>query len=164
MADDGRADCNHDRRFRALVLLATFASLRWGEVTALRRCDLDLGAGTVRVRVAFVERSTGEILLGAPKSKAGRRIVGIPSAILPALHEHLSIFVKAEPGALVFPGTLGGPLRRSNFNKMSAWPYAVRSIGANCTLIAREINMRLETIRAQSRDSNPGLGLRSWSG
>ena len=26
----------------ALVLLATFASLRWGEATALRRCDLDL--------------------------------------------------------------------------------------------------------------------------
>ena len=27
--------CHQDRRFRALVLLATFASLRWGEVTAL---------------------------------------------------------------------------------------------------------------------------------
>jgi integrase len=130
IADDGRADCNHDRRFRALVLLAMFASLRWGEVTALRRSDLDLNAGTVRVRVAFVERSTGEILLGPPKSKAGRRVVGIPSVIIPALREHLSIFVNPEPGALVFPGAMGGPLRRSNFNKMSAWPYAVRSVGA----------------------------------
>jgi|SRR5450759_4901092 len=46
------------------------------------------------------------------------------------LREHLSIFVKPEPGALVFPGAMGGPLRRSNFNKMSAWPYAVRSVGA----------------------------------
>ncbi len=45
--------------YLALVLLATFASLRWGEVTALRRCDIDLEAGTVRVRAAFVERSTG---------------------------------------------------------------------------------------------------------
>jgi integrase len=27
-------------RFRALVLLAAFASLRWGEVSALRRCDI----------------------------------------------------------------------------------------------------------------------------
>ena len=130
MADDGRADCNHDRRFRALVLLATFASLRWGEVTALRRCDLDLARGTVRVRAAFVERSTGEILLGPPKSKAGRRVVGIPAAIIPALREHLSVFVRPEPGALIFPGVQGGPLRRSNFNKMSAWPYAVRSVGA----------------------------------
>jgi integrase len=130
MADDGRADCTHDRRYLALVLLATFASLRWGEVTALRRCDLDLESGTVRVRAAFVERSTGEILLGPPKSKAGRRMVGIPQAIIPVLREHLSIFVKDEPGALAFPGVMGGPLRRGNFNKMSAWPYAVRSIGA----------------------------------
>ncbi len=45
MADDGRADCTHDRRYRALVLLATFASLRWGEATALRRADIDLSAG-----------------------------------------------------------------------------------------------------------------------
>ena len=119
-----------DRRYLALVLLATFASLRWGEVTALRRCDIDLGAGTVRVRAALVERSTGEILLGPPKSRAGRRVVGIPKVIIPVLREHLTIYVKDEPGGLAFPGAQGGPLRRGNFNKMSAWPYAVRSIGA----------------------------------
>lgn len=39
------ADAMADRRFRALVLLVTFASLRWGEVTALRRRDLDLDRG-----------------------------------------------------------------------------------------------------------------------
>ncbi|MGO9194480.1 MAG: hypothetical protein ACLP8X_39325 [Streptosporangiaceae bacterium] len=95
-ARDGRADCTHDRRFYALVLLATFASLRWGEATALRRCDLDLEAATVRVRAAYVERSTGEMLLGPPKSKADRRIVGIPDAIIPALREHLSVFAIAR--------------------------------------------------------------------
>ena len=52
MAGDGRADCMQDRRFYALVLLATFSSLRWGEVTALRRRDLDLDARTVRIRAA----------------------------------------------------------------------------------------------------------------
>jgi integrase len=83
MAIDGRADCSHDRRYRALVLLATFASLRWGEVTALRRRDIDLDAGTVWVHTAYAERSTGEIILGPPQSRAGRRIVGIPRVILP---------------------------------------------------------------------------------
>jgi integrase len=125
-----RRYCSHDRRYLALVLLATFASLRWGEATALRRADLDLPASTVRVRATFIERSTGEMLLGPPKSKAGRRIVGIPQAIIPILSEHLSVFVKDEPGALVFPGAKGGPLRRGNFNRMSAWPYAARGIGA----------------------------------
>jgi len=129
MASEGRAASTYDRRFYALVLLATFSSLRWGEVTALRRCDLDLGAGTVRIRAAYVERSTGEMLLGPPKSKAGRRIVGIPAAIVPALREHLAIFARDEPGALVFPGVMGGPLRRGNFNQASAWPQAVASIG-----------------------------------
>jgi integrase len=129
MGSDGRADVSHDRRFYALVLLATFASLRWGEATALRRCDLDLGTGAVRVRAAYIERSTGEMLLGPPKSQAGRRVVGIPAAIIPVLQEHLSIFTKDEPGALVFPGAKGGPIRRGNFNKLSAWPQAAEAIG-----------------------------------
>jgi integrase len=49
------ADQMKDRRYRALVLLATFASLRWGEAIALRRCDLDLAAGTVRIERQYVE-------------------------------------------------------------------------------------------------------------
>ena len=53
------------------------------------------------------------MVLGPPKSRAGRRIVGIPGVIIPALHEHLAAFVKTEPGALVFPGQMGGPLRRA---------------------------------------------------
>jgi integrase len=129
MADEGRADTTQDRRFYALVLLATFASLRWGEATALTRSDLDLRAQSVRVRAAYVERSTGEMLLGPPKSQAGRRVVGIPAAIIPDLTEHMRIYVRDEPGALIFPGVKGGPMRRGNFNKMSAWPHAVESIG-----------------------------------
>ena len=80
MAEDGRADCKHDQRFRAMVLLATFASLRWGEVTALSRSDLDLQVGTVRVRAAFTQRRSysSAIILGPPKSRAGRGVVGIP--------------------------------------------------------------------------------------
>lgn len=68
--------------------------------------------------------------IASPVRARTRRVVGIPAVIIPALREQLSIFVKDEPGALVFPGAKGGLLRRSNFNKMSAWPYAVRSIGA----------------------------------
>ena len=132
MAGEGRADCEHDRRYRAFVLLATFASLRWGEVTALQRCDLDLDAGSVRVRQAFSERRSpgGKISLGPPKSKAARRVVGIPAVIIPALRDHLAAFVKPEPDALVFPGPMGGPMRRRNFNRAAGWSYATAAIGA----------------------------------
>jgi hypothetical protein len=30
------------------------------------------------------------------------------------------------PGKVPVAGVMGGPLRQGNFNKMSAWPYAVR--------------------------------------
>ena len=132
MADESRADFGQDGRFRAMVLLTTFASLRWGEVTALTRSDLDLNAGTVRVRAAFTQRrSNGSaVVVGPPKSRAGRRTVGVPRAIIPALQEHMAKFVGPEPGALMVCGPSGVPLRRSNFGKMSGWPHAVRSIGA----------------------------------
>jgi hypothetical protein len=42
-------------------------------------------------------------------------VVGIPAAIIPLLQEHLAIFVAPAPGALLFTGVKGGPLRRSNF-------------------------------------------------
>ena len=129
MARAGEADCSQDERYRALVLLAAFARLRWGEVTALRRSDVDLKAGVVRVRAAFAERSTGEIVLGPPKPRAGRRVVGIPGVILPALAEHLSVFSAPGPDGLVFPGPKGGPLRRGNFNRQAVWPRAVAAVG-----------------------------------
>lgn len=83
----------------------------------------------MRVRYALVGRPNGELLLGPPKSRAGRRIVGIPDVIIPALREHLSRYVQASPDARFFPGAKGGPLRRGNFNKVSGWPEAARSLG-----------------------------------
>ena len=43
---------------RVLVLVAAFASLRWGEVTALRRCDIDIEAGTVTITRQHVQLDT----------------------------------------------------------------------------------------------------------
>jgi hypothetical protein len=86
--------------------------------------------GTVRVRASFAERSTGEIVLGPPKPKAGVRVAGIPKAIRPVLQDHVSRFVAPAPAALAFPGAKGDPLCRGNFNKMAAWPHAVQAIGA----------------------------------
>ncbi|TDE60409.1 site-specific integrase [Nonomuraea mesophila] len=129
MAMEGKADSTQDRRFRAMVLLATFASLRWGEVSALRRMDVDLKARTVRVRVAFVERSAGGLVLGPPKSKAGRRTVGIPQSIVPVLKEHMNTYVQDEPGALMFPAAKGGPIRRSGFNTRTRWVDVVSEVG-----------------------------------
>jgi integrase len=129
LAEDGHADTVRDDRLRAFILLAAFASLRWGEITALRRCDLDLTNHTVRVRAAYVERTNGQMILGPPKSRAGRRMVSIPAAIVPHLVAHLDKYVRADDDALIFPGIKGGPMRRSGFNKITRWKHVVAALG-----------------------------------
>jgi integrase len=116
-------------RFRALVLLATFASLRWGEAIALRRCDIDLEARTVSIRRQYIELSD-QLILGPPKSRAGLRTVGIPKTIIRVLREHLGAYVGPQKDDLVFTGARGGVLRRGNFRRGAGWAEAVTKAGA----------------------------------
>lgn len=58
-------------RFEVLVLAAAFTGLRWGELIALRRCDVDLEAGSVRVPRRLAELDSGRLDVGPPKSAAG---------------------------------------------------------------------------------------------
>jgi integrase len=119
-----------DDRFRVMVLLAAFGSLRWGELCALRRYDLDPVAGTVSVRRQQVELDTGQVILTPPKSAAGLRTVALPPAILSAVREYLEAGSNQPPDALLFTGTRGGTLRRSNFRRDVGWSAAVAAIGA----------------------------------
>ena len=146
------ADEMKDQRYRALVLLTTFASLRWGEATALRRQDVDLAAGTVRVREAYVEHDDGSLTLGPPKSKAGRRIVSIPSEIVPEIRAHLERYTGKPDDALVFTGKKGGVLRRSNFRRGAGWKKAVSNVGA-VGLHFHDLRHTGNTLAAQSGPS-----------
>jgi hypothetical protein len=96
-------------------------AIRWGELSALRRADLDLMARTARLPAADAGRSTPEKLIGPPKSKASRRILGILAAIIPvtvARKYHPSwrklAFSRSRPtwfsqSACTAPGHLIGP-------------------------------------------------------
>jgi integrase len=125
LADRMPGDCH-----RVLVLVAAFASLRWGEITALRRCDLDVEAGTVTVARQHVQLDTGGLVVSAPKSRAGFRTVAVPAAILPAIRAHLDTCVGQGPDSLVFTGSRGGVMRRSNFRRAVKWSAAVEAVGA----------------------------------
>ena len=115
------------------------------------------------MHVIYIELSTGEMLLGPPKSRAGRRIVGLPEVIVPTLREHLAVFAEDDPGALVSPGAKGGPLRRGNFNKMSAWPHAVESIGMP-GLHFHDLRQAGNQFAAYSGARLRDLMARDWSG
>jgi integrase len=118
----------NDQRHRALILLATFASLRWGEAIALRRDDIDLDGRTVSIRRQYIELS-GQLVVGPPKSRAGTRVVAIPKTIIPELRHHLDTYVGQEGTALIFTGPRGGILRRGNFRRGAGWAKAVAALG-----------------------------------
>jgi hypothetical protein len=66
-----------DRRYRMLVLLAVFASLRWGELMGLRKTDFDLTLGVVQVERA-VSSVGARQLIKEPKTPAGVRTLALP--------------------------------------------------------------------------------------
>jgi integrase len=152
------ADRMKNPRYRALIQLVTFASLRWGEAIALRRGDIDLAAGTVSIRRQYIELGTGHAL-GPPKSRAGFRTVAIPAPIAQALAEHLDSYVGQEQTALVFTGALGGVLRRGNFRRDTGWSAAVTGIGAP-GLHFHDLRHAGNTLAAQSGSSLADLKAR----
>jgi integrase len=113
-------------RWQALVLLAVSCSLRWGELMALTRPDVDLRAGTVRVSRSLSD-NRGRMTLGPPKSVAGKRTVAIPEPVVPVLREHMRRFSESGAGGRVFVGAKGATLRRTNFQTM--WRRGVRKAG-----------------------------------
>lgn len=118
-----------ERRYRAFVLLAAFATLRWGEITALRRQDIAADASSVRVAGAFVELPGRGLVYGPPKSRAGLRRVSVPQEIRAEILAHLDEFVGSKPDAWVFTGKRGNPLRRGDFNPRTGWKKAVAAVG-----------------------------------
>lgn len=153
------ADKMADRRFRALILLTTFASLRWGEAIALRRSDIDIEARTVRVREQLIELDGGEMVLAPPKSRAGKRTVSIPSAIVPALTAHLVEFVGLAEDAFVFLGKRGAFLRGGNFRREAKWAEALKEMGLN-GLHFHDLRHTGNTLAAQSGASLADLKAR----
>ncbi|MGC4860013.1 tyrosine-type recombinase/integrase [Micromonospora sp. DT41] len=116
-------------RYRALVLVTTFGCLRWGEVAALQRQDIDTVAGTIRVRQAYTEQRGVGLVLGPPKSRAGRRTVTLPPTVVKVVRDHLAAEVDDNPEAFVFTTESGRPIWRGNLNKLIAWKASVSLIG-----------------------------------
>jgi integrase len=105
-------------RYRAMVLLAAYSGLRFGELTALTRADLQLDGKhmpSVGVRRSM-SRVHGTWVVGEPKTAAGVRVVTLPRFLRPVLVDHLEEFVGPRPSSLLFATASGRPLARSNWS------------------------------------------------
>ncbi len=100
-------------RYRAMVLLASWCGLRFGELVELRRKDVDLKNGVLHIRRAVV-RVDGRTIVGTPKSAAGVRDVAIPPHLLPVLRAHIADHAAWGRDGLLFAAADGKHLPSSS--------------------------------------------------
>lgn len=89
-------------RYRLMVQLAAWCALRFGELTELRRGDVDTTNGVLRIRRAVV-LVDGTFVVKTPKSEAGVRDVTIPPHLLPFVRDHLLQHTAPGADGLLFP-------------------------------------------------------------
>lgn len=118
--------------FRVLVYVAAYTGLRAGELGGLRRRNVDLLRGTLRVEEALKEIS-GKLEWGAPKSEASRRTVSLPDPIRELMSDHLGCVSPGGngPDDLVFTTPTGKPMRHNLFYKRVFKPAVERALPAD---------------------------------
>jgi integrase len=89
-------------RLQLTIVCASWLAMRLGEILELRRRDIDLEAGVVRIRRAVV-RVGGQLQKDTPKSLAGVRDVHIPPHLIERFRAHLINHTGPGPDALLFP-------------------------------------------------------------
>lgn len=102
-------------RYQLAILLMAWCALRFGEVTELRRTDIDLKRQRIHIQrgVVLVD---GERRVTSPKSAAGLRRVAIPPHLVPVIRNHLAEHVTDGDDALLFTARDGGHLSQSTLN------------------------------------------------
>lgn len=113
-----------DERYRGVVLLGAYCGLRVGEMFGLRVGRVDL----LRRRLEVVEIATdvqGRVVLGPPKTRAGRRTVPMPRLVVSALEPAIVGLNADEP---VFQAPRGGHVRLNTWRRRY-WLPAVRTAG-----------------------------------
>lgn len=109
----------------AAWLLLVTTGLRRGEVLGLAWSDLDLDAGTMRVR-RTVQKLDGAFVFGEPKSARSRRVLTLPGVCTAALRQHPQVTanrargpqsaVPGQPADLVFVSSSGRPVEPRSVN------------------------------------------------
>src|SRR5215469_5406631 len=115
-------------RYRTMILLACFGGLRWGELAALRRRDIDTTTATVRISRQLTEARGQAPFFSPPKTAAGKRRVILPARILTEIQRHLDTQTAAAADALLFTSPRGELLRHSNFRR-GTWTRALAATG-----------------------------------
>ena len=118
-------------RWRAMVFVAAYTGLRWGEVAALRTGSVNLLSRTLEVS-ATLNEVRGKIVMGPPKTRRSRRRLSLPRFLCDELEHHLATFGVGQE-SLIFTNTEGGPLRRNAWRRRVWKPGVDASVGEPMT-------------------------------
>lgn len=117
-------------RYRAMVLLAAYRGLRFGEITGLKTSRLNLLARKVEVKEILSEVG-GRLYFETPKTEESVRTLSMPPFLVAELDRHLT---ENPPKAdLVFTNPDGSLIRRSNFARR-IWAPARAAAGLDPAL------------------------------
>jgi len=111
-------------RYKAMLLIAVWCGLRFGEITELRRKDIDLDDGVIRVRRAVVKVGS-DFIVGETKSEAGVRDVDVPPHLFGVIQTHLDDHVAKGSDALLFP-SMKDPARHMSQSTLTKVYYPAR--------------------------------------
>jgi integrase len=113
-------------RYRLVVLLATFASLRYGEIIGLQRRHLSVTDGRVKISQQAIQTNDGRTFDGEPKARSIRTVT-LPDFMTAEVEAHLRRYVGRSPSAYVFLGPKGARPTRANFHRI--WNKARKAVG-----------------------------------
>ena len=121
--------------YGVLFLVEALCGLRIGEATGLRIPDLDVERRRMTIQRQVIWRRKKDCppgeprwKLAEPKSRAGRRVVEIPTPLVQFLKAHLESLKGPNPLGLVFPSKTGTPLYPKNIRRRHFLP-ALQALG-----------------------------------
>lgn len=115
------------QRYHAFVLVAAWCGLRFGELSELRRRDIDLASGVIHVRRAVVWDG-GEPIVGPPKNGLGRSVT-MPPHMVELVAAHIEQFAARGPDGLLFHA-IKDPNRQVGSNTVRRhWIKARNAVG-----------------------------------
>jgi hypothetical protein len=114
------------KSYQMLVLLTAWCAIDFQQLKELRRRDIDMSDGVIRIRRGMRRHQGGEVVVTlTDRGRVRARDVEIPPDLLPALKDHLCNHVDPDIDALVFPGVQGG---YSSLSVVHNYFYAAASI------------------------------------
>lgn len=114
-------------KLEVMMVLSMTTGLRQGELRALRRCDYSANRQMIKIR-GGIDHGTQNI--GLAKTDEGQdREIEVPSEVCAMLDDFLSKSKFQAFDDLVFPSTVGTPLRKNDFSQ------ACKPIRAACPFV-----------------------------